>query len=246
MPPSREICGLQSAAPGVEITVSLAVERSFTRTCELIAPGEETTEALKRALPGVALNARILPSAERDGNTSEDPVVIIFRSPVTVAWSGSADKLHTAKCLFKLEKQGFELYQAKFSPDDRAVAVEAVLGDDSRLFIVPVENGVAGPAGRWIPIDHRGHWDDKPRWSPDGNLLYFLSDRDDYFCLWAQRVMAQTKQPVGAPFPVYHFHNARLSTANLFLNIAEIGVAKDKIIFGLGELTGNIWSIRRK
>jgi Tol biopolymer transport system component/DNA-binding winged helix-turn-helix (wHTH) protein len=145
-----------------------------------------------------------------------------------------------------LEKPGFALYQAKFSPDDLAVAVLAARDDDSRLFIVPVERGVPKPPDSWIPIDHQGHWDDKPRWSPDGNLLYFLSDRDDYFCLWAQRVLAPTKQPVGAPFPVYHFHNARLSAANLFLNIAEIGVAKDKIIFGLGELTGNIWSLRRK
>jgi hypothetical protein len=121
-----------------------------------------------------------------------------------------------------------------------------VRDDDSRLFIVPLDNGVPTPADSWIPIDHRSRWDDKPRWSPDGNLIYFLSDRDDYFCLWAQRVMAPTKQPIGTPFPVYHFHTARLSTANLFLNIAEIGVGKDKIIFGLGELTGNIWSLRRK
>jgi hypothetical protein len=33
--------------------------------------------------------------------------------------------------------------------------------------------------------------------------------------------------------------------ANLDTGILEIGVAKDKIIFGVGELTGNIWSLKR-
>jgi hypothetical protein len=33
--------------------------------------------------------------------------------------------------------------------------------------------------------------------------------------------------------------------ANLDTGILEIGVAKDKIIVGLGGLTGNIWSVKR-
>ena len=102
------------------------------------------------------------------------------------------------------------------------------------------------PPHSWMPIDHQSRWDDKPRWSPDGNLIYFMSDRDDYLCLWAQRVIAATKQPFGTAFPVYHLHNARLSPANVSVSLLEIGVAKDKIIFGLGELTGNIWSVRKK
>jgi hypothetical protein len=76
-------------------------------------------------------------------------------------------------------------------------------------------------------------------------LLYFISDRDGYLCLWAQRLANRTKAPLGTPFPVYHFHSARLSTANLDMSVLEIGVAKDKIIVGLGELTGNVWSMKR-
>lgn len=76
-------------------------------------------------------------------------------------------------------------------------------------------------------------------------MLYFISDRDGYLCLWAQRLANRTKAPLGTPFPVYHFHSARLSTANLDMSVLEIGVAKDKIIVGLGELTGNVWSMKR-
>jgi hypothetical protein len=35
---------------------------------------------------------------------------------------------------------------------------------------------------------------------------------------------------------VYHFHHAQLS-----LDGSELCVARDKIVFTLGQLTGNIW-----
>jgi len=149
-----------------------------------------------------------------------------------------------------LERPGFSLFQAKFSPDDQWIAVEGASADggqyQSQILLVPVENGTPAPPDLWITIDHHLHgWDDKPRWSPSGSLIYFISDRDGHLCLWAQRLANRTKALVGTPFPVYHFHNARLSMTNLDTGILEIGVAKDKIIVGLGELTGNIWSMKR-
>lgn len=53
-------------------------------------------------------------------------------------------------------------------------------------------------------------------WSPDGTLVYGYSGlRDGYVRLWAQRLDAATKQPVGQPFAIYHSHNARRSLASL-------------------------------
>jgi Tol biopolymer transport system component len=149
-----------------------------------------------------------------------------------------------------LSKPGSYFFQAKFSPDDHWIAVEGVHPDQGRwqsqILLVPVENGTPAGPDRWIAVDHHPNgWDDKPRWSPNGNLLYFTSDRDGYLCLWAQRMESRTKKLLGTPFPVYHFHNARLSMGNLDTGILEIGVAQDKIIIGLGELTGNIWSMKR-
>ncbi|HEY1216637.1 MAG TPA: hypothetical protein VGE93_23675, partial [Bryobacteraceae bacterium] len=150
-----------------------------------------------------------------------------------------------------LERPDFGLFQAKFSPNDQAIALVGCRpyrpgGSECEIFIVPRENGLPAPADHWIAIDHPSRWDDKPRWSPDGSLIYFISDRDGYICLWAQRFDARAKALIGAAFPVYHFHNARLSMANVDAGILEIGVAKDKIVVGLGELTGNIWSMSRK
>jgi hypothetical protein len=72
-----------------------------------------------------------------------------------------------------------------------------------------------------------------------------VSDRDGQFCLWAQRLDARTKRPVGTPFAAYHFHHSRLAMNNVGTGELEIDVARDKLVMGLGELTGNIWSFKR-
>jgi len=79
-------------------------------------------------------------------------------------------------------------------------------------------------------------------WSPDGNLLYFLSERDGFRCVWAQRLNAVTKHPSGASLAVYHFHQARRSLMQA-QEIARIGlsITRDKIIFSMPETNGNIW-----
>jgi hypothetical protein len=79
-------------------------------------------------------------------------------------------------------------------------------------------------------------------WSPDGNVLYFLSDRDGWRCIWAQRVEAFGKRPLGAAFPVYHFHEARRTlTSKFHYPEPRIWVARDKMVFELEEVSGNIW-----
>ena len=83
--------------------------------------------------------------------------------------------------------------------------------------------------------------DREPRWSPDGSLLYFLSERDGFRCLWAQRLDPATKHAVGLPRGIHHFHRSRL--ANLMADTGQIGLAvtSDKIYLSLEEVTGNLW-----
>jgi eukaryotic-like serine/threonine-protein kinase len=97
--------------------------------------------------------------------------------------------------------------------------------------------------GDWIPVTDGENLDDKPRWSPDGNLLYFTSERDGFRCIWAQRLDAVSKRPVSAPFGVYHFHTSRRSLMNVGLGPLEISVARNALVFNLGEITGNIWRV---
>lgn len=148
-----------------------------------------------------------------------------------------------------LSKADYDLFQAKYSPDHRGVTL---IGCDSnrpgvqcRVFVVPLNDRGVPQTDHWIVIDHPSLWDDKPRWSPNSNLLYFVSDRDGHLCLWAQRLDGGTKRPIGTPFPPYHFHNSRLAMINVGTGSLEIDIARDKIVMGFGELTGNIWSLER-
>ncbi len=98
----------------------------------------------------------------------------------------------------------------------------------------------------WIPITGGELSDDKPRWSPDGNLMYFTSNRDGFMCLWAQRLDPHSKHAIGPAFNVHHFHTSRRSLANVGLGPLETSVARNAIVFNLGEVTGNVWRLSRE
>jgi Tol biopolymer transport system component len=81
-----------------------------------------------------------------------------------------------------------------------------------------------------------------PRWSADGNRIYFLSDRDGFRCIWARDLDPKTKTPVGSIRPMLHLHNSRLSLLHV-ANTGDVGISPvgEKLIFSMGELTGNLW-----
>jgi len=133
------------------------------------------------------------------------------------------------------------LWQGQFSPDERWVSFHAITGPaQSRVFVIPFRES-ATPPEQWVPITDGRSSVDKPRWSPDGNLMYYTSDEDGFRCIWARRLNPATKQPTGEPFGVFHSHSARRSLARVPLYPLEINVARDRLVFNLAERTGNIW-----
>jgi Tol biopolymer transport system component len=158
-------------------------------------------------------------------------------------WSGdpvreSTLDLATRKRQDVVSHPKHNIYSGKLSPDDRWIAFSL---DDapgsSPVFIAPVHDGKPTPESEWRTIDNtRGLC--RFLWSPDGDLLYYLSKRDGFGCLWAQRLDRKTKQPIRQPFPVHHVHNVRYA-----LNPVGFGTAltKDKLYFSLEERTSNIW-----
>lgn len=42
---------------------------------------------------------------------------------------------------------------------------------------------------------------------------------------------------------VYHSHNSRFAIGNVYTAEQEISVARDRIVFDMGEQTGNIFSL---
>jgi serine/threonine protein kinase/Tol biopolymer transport system component len=139
-----------------------------------------------------------------------------------------------------LRHPGYGIYNPRLSSDSGWIAFNGRTNRfaPAQLFVAKVETSGVAPEKDWIVIATDA---DAPAWSPDASLLYFWSDRDGSPCVWAQRLDPATKRPTGEPLSVQHFHNRGLSWKNLYLGAPDIAVARDKLVFNLGEHTGNIW-----
>ena len=111
----------------------------------------------------------------------------------------------------------------------------------SRIYVAAFRGPQPIPQNEWLAVTSGDPWDDNPRWSPDGNLMYFTSEIDGFRCISAQRMDPGTKRPQGPPIPIYHSHHARRSLLNVGLGALKISVARDRIVFTMGERSGNIW-----
>lgn len=146
---------------------------------------------------------------------------------------------------------GAFLYNARFSPDLGWITFHAAMSSSTtrQIFIVPFRGEhPANTAGGitdadWIPVTDGSELDRDPYWSPDGNAIYFLSDRDGFRCVWMQRLDPATRRPAGPLLAVQHFHSARFSLSSAGIRSSAVGVSltPDRMFFGLGELTGNVW-----
>lgn len=138
-----------------------------------------------------------------------------------------------------LRHPGYGIYNPRLTSDGAWIVFNARTDRlaAARVFIASVRPSGVAPEKEWIDVSDG----DAPTWSPKGNLLYFWSDRDGSPCLWAQRLDPDTKRPSGAPMSIQHFHSRGLSWKNLHLGAPTIAVARDRIVFNLGEHTGNIW-----
>jgi Tol biopolymer transport system component/tRNA A-37 threonylcarbamoyl transferase component Bud32 len=142
--------------------------------------------------------------------------------------------------ILKHPKSG--LSRGRFSPDDHWISFHSITPTTRRIFVAPFRGAAPIPESQWIPITDGKDMDRYAAWSPDGNLLYFLSEREGFRCIWAQRLDPVTKQPLGAAFPVSHFHTSRRSLMTIGdpFNMG-MSVAIDKLVFSMVERTGNIW-----
>ena len=113
--------------------------------------------------------------------------------------------------------------------------------NDHRIVVIPLHGKTAGAKAEWISVTEPGPWFNKPRWSPNGNLLYYISDRDGFTCIWANHLDPATKRPVGSPKPVMHFHTGASSLETAYG--LELSIADDKLVVDIGESSGNIWLV---
>jgi Tol biopolymer transport system component len=113
---------------------------------------------------------------------------------------------------------------------------------DFTIYVAPFSAGRPPATAQWVEILRSLETAPNPRWSPDGNTLYFSSERDGYNCLWAQKLDRNTKHPQGELFAVQHFHVPSLvMVAPSFW--FPIALGPDKVVVSLNERSGGIWML---
>jgi Tol biopolymer transport system component/predicted Ser/Thr protein kinase len=144
-----------------------------------------------------------------------------------------------------LELSNGTVLDAALSPDNRSLAFLSGR-PDGRAAILNVPLGITAAAeNEAILVAEDDRFLGSPKWSPDGNILYYLSNRDGHCCIWARHLDPATKNPVGEDFGVLHVHSG-VYRINLPDGNETLGVAKDKIIFYACEGAGNIWMAKPK
>jgi Tol biopolymer transport system component len=130
----------------------------------------------------------------------------------------------------------YNLFQARFSPDDRWVCFNALKpGNVSVIYCV------SSSGGEWTRITEDNGSSDKPHWSPDGKAIYFLSNRGTgFFNVWGIRFDSEQGKPIGDPFRVTSFDSPGRMVWPL-LGGSEIALSADRLVLPITEVTGNIW-----
>ncbi len=154
----------------------------------------------------------------------------------------------TGKVTDGLRDSQRHLWNPYYSWDDKWMGFLMQIGADQehfRIYVTPVENFVPAGPDRWIQLASGEYHDDHQQFSPDGNTIYFTSNRDGFTCLWALRLDPKTKRPLGAPFPIQHFHGSqRIYSGISQSNDMEVNVARDKIVTNLDEFHSDIWMMQ--
>jgi Tol biopolymer transport system component/DNA-binding winged helix-turn-helix (wHTH) protein len=220
----------------------LAYRRSRPRT----ADRPQIERAIVTTAPGAEEQLLITPGESNDlpYDWSTDGKWILGgtdrQSPgrlMIVMWPIAAAPLAETQMRIITSHPEENLYQARFSPDDRWVSfcsAKATCAGVSTIY------AVSPSGGEWTQITEGKYFDDKPRWSPDGRTLYFLSNRTGFFNLWGIGFDPAGGKPIGSPFRVTNFD----SPGQMILDdvrFMEIALSANRLILPIMEASSGIW-----
>lgn len=137
-------------------------------------------------------------------------------------------------------KTGYGLWQPHISPNGRwIVFMEAQIrpsANGSTIYVIPA-NG-----GPWVRVTDANHWTDKPRWSPDGKIIYYVGEKNGFLNVWGNHFDPVRGKPIGKPFRVTAFETPSLMFPES-IEPADISVAAGKLAVTLQESSGSIWML---
>jgi len=138
--------------------------------------------------------------------------------------------------------EGRALLDTDLSRDDRWLAIQAGEPDGKvAVYAVPISRSPAAPED-WIKIVGGKFWVGAPRWSVNGNILYYISERDDFMCVWGQPLDPATKAPIGEPFSAAHAHTTSIRMTTVRRSMWTLDVGRDRLVFNASEITGDVYT----
>ena len=131
------------------------------------------------------------------------------------------------------------LFNQRFSPDQRWItflAHDLSYASTSTVYVTPAAGGA------WRAITDGAWFDDKPRWGPDGRILYFVSNRTGVANVWGRRFDDSTGTPIGEPFPVTSFRSAQFQLTPRTVQM-DIAVTTTDLLLPMSESRSDIWML---
>lgn len=131
------------------------------------------------------------------------------------------------------------LFNQRFSPDQRWIAFLAhdlTYNATSTIYVIPAAGGA------WRAMTDGAAFDDKPRWGPDGRVLYFVSDRDGMKNVWGRRFDDVRGTPVGDPFPVTSFRSPQFLISPEAVQM-DIAITASHLMVPMSESRGDVWML---
>jgi Tol biopolymer transport system component len=130
-------------------------------------------------------------------------------------------------------------FNQRFSPSQRWItflAHDLSYASTSTVYVTPAAGGSLRPVtdGSWF--------DDKPRWGPDGRILYFVSNRSGIANVWGRRFDDVTGGPVGAPFPVTSFRTAQFVLTPRTVQM-DIAITATHLFLPMTESRSELWML---
>jgi len=148
-------------------------------------------------------------------------------------------ELATGRTVELMEPANYASEDLKLSPDDKWIAFGIESSErPQQLYVVRLRPERPATEKDWIAISDGKSIDAEPRWSQDGRMLYFISERDGSSCLWARRFDPAAGRPAGEAFCVQHFHNPTLR-----LSVGPFALARDKMALFMVETRSNLWTL---
>ena len=189
------------------------------------------TETERRVLEGISSLLGWMPDGKKVIYYTPSPT-LVFRW-VDIDTGESSD--------VRLEHPEYRFGTPRYSPRGDWLVFQLYPGEspESQIYVARVEDGQPLDHSQWIEITSGGE-NKHPWWSPDGNTIYFLSNRDEFSCIWAQPLDPETKQPKGPLKALRHLHG-RQRIRNTGAAYFGYAMTADALYFPAYESRGNIW-----